>query len=339
MQKYLEAARRPRWSRRRKVLAGAAICAVLALAVCALSSSFFSLENRLDQVQSQVYGIERSVGNQIGSLTGQISGLLAEQNSLISGYDIRVTDYDLEQQMWYLAATVTPKEYTADTVVTFTARTDTGATASAQARNEGGVFTAENWAVPMASMPARTDEGVPLDNGGVQISVSLTGGGTIRTQTLEEYLYLDLTDYRLEVDGRWETKWASGQLTLGNLDLKIENNTELPVELADAELALFRHGEEEPLWSAPLEDAVELWRRQGYVQMYIPVETDVSPVRISTGDALLAAVHVTDDHGQDFWSFVGCWRSWNGALHQDSLYDLNDQYPNWQPGDLLPIWN
>ena len=339
VQKYLEAARRPRWSRRRKVLAGAAICAVLALAVCALSSSFFSLENRLDQVQSQVYGIERSVGNQIGSLTGQISGLLAEQNSLISGYDIRVTDYDLEQQMWYLAATVTPKEYTADTVVTFTARTDTGATASAQARNEGGVFTAENWAVPMASMPARTDEGVPLDNGGVQISVSLTGGGTIRTQTLEEYLYLDLTDYRLEVDGRWETKWASGQLTLGNLDLKIENNTELPVELADAELALFRHGEEEPLWSAPLEDAVELWRRQGYVQMYIPVETDVSPVRMSTGDALLAAVHVTDDHGQDFWSFVGCWRSWNGALHQDSLYDLNDQYPNWQPGDLLPIWN
>lgn len=339
VQKYLEAARRPRWSRRRKVLAGAAICAVLALAVCALSSSFFSLENRLDQVQSQVYGIERSVGNQIGSLTGQISGLLAEQNSLISGYDIRVTDYDLEQQMWYLAATVTPKEYTADTVVTFTARTDTGATASAQARNEGGVFTAENWAVPMASMPARTDEGVPLDNGGVQISVSLTGGGTIRTQTLEEYLYLDLTDYRLEVDGRWETKWASGQLTLGNLDLKIENNTELPVELADAELALFCHGEEEPLWSAPLEDAVELWRRQGYVQMYVPVEADVSPVRMSTGDALLAAVHVTDDHGQDFWSFVGCWRSWNGALHQDSLYDLNDQYPNWQPGDLLPIWN
>lgn len=339
VQKYLEAARRPRWSRRRKVLAGAAICAVLALAVCALSSSFFSLENRLDQVQSQVYGIERSVGNQIGSLTGQISGLLAEQNSLISGYDIRVTDYDLEQQMWYLAATVTPKEYTADTVVTFTARTDTGATASAQARNEGGVFTAENWAVPMASTPAWTDEGVPLDGGAVQISAAFEDSGTIRTQTLEEHLYLDLKDYRLEVDGRWETEWASGRLTLGNLDLQIENNTELPVELADAELSLFRHGEEEPLWSAPLEDAVALWRRQGYVQMYIPVETDVSPVRMSTGDALLAAVHVTDDHGQDFWSFVGCWRSWNGALHQDSLYDLNDQYPNWQPGDLLPIWN
>lgn len=337
VQKYLEAARRPRWSRRRKVLAGAAICAVLALAVCALSSSFFSLENRLDQVQSQVYGIERSVGNQIGSLTGQISGLLAEQNSLISGYDIRVTDYDLEQQMWYLAATVTPKEYTADTVVTFTARTDTGATASAQARNEGGVFTAENWAVPMASMPARTDEGVPLDNGGVQISVSLTGGGTIRTQTLEEYLYLDLTDYRLEVDGRWETKWASGQLTLGNLDLKIENNTELPVELADAELALFYNGEAEPVWSAPLDAAVNLWEEQGYVQMFSPAGPE-DPVPVENGQSLVAAIHITDDHGQDFWYLLGGWRNSGGMLYGDHPGSLNGQYADWRPGDPLQIW-
>ena len=171
------------------------------------------------------------------------------------------------------------------------------------------------------------------------ISVSFAGGDTVRTETLDS-LYWNLTDYRLEVDGRWETDWAAGRLTLGNLDLQVENDTELPVELADAELALFRHGEEEPLWSAPLEDAVELWRRQGYVQMYVPVETDVSPIRLNTGDALLAAVHVTDDHGQDYWSFVGCWRNRNGALYQDSLYDLNDRYAgSWQPGDLLPIWN
>ena len=31
--------------------------------------------------------------------------------------------------MWYLTASVTPKEYTADTVVTFTAQTNTGETA------------------------------------------------------------------------------------------------------------------------------------------------------------------------------------------------------------------
>ena len=338
VQKYLEAVQRPRWSRRKKLAAGAAACAAGLLLVLILNGIFSSLGRRLDQVQDQANYIQSSVSSQIGSLTGQLSDLLKAQNSIISGYDIRVADYSLEDRAWYLTASVTPREYTEGTVVTFTARADSGETSSSPpAQNEGGIFTVENWAVPMDESPDVPGD-FPVYPTDTTISVSFAGGDTVRTETLDS-LYWNLTDYRLEVDGRWETEWAAGHLTLGNLDLQIENTTELPVALADAELALFCHGEEEPLWSAPLEDAVELWRRQGYVQMYVPVEADVSPVRMNTGDALLAAVHVTDDHGQDYWSFVGCWRSWNGALHQDSLYDLNDQYPNWQPGDLLPIWN
>ena len=337
--KYLEAARRPRWSRRRKIAAAAAACAAVLLIVLVLDNIFSSLGRRLDQVQDQVNYVQSSVSSQIGSLTGQLSGLLKAQNSLISDYDIRVTDYSLEDRAWYLTASVTPREYTEGMVVTFTARADSGETSSSPpARNEGGIFTVENWAVPMGDSPDVPGD-FPVYPTDTTISVSFAGGDTVRTETLDS-LYWNLTDYRLEVDGRWETDWAAGRLTLGNLDLQVENDTELPVELADAELALFRHGEEEPLWSAPLEDAVELWRRQGYVQMYVPVETDVSPIRLNTGDALLAAVHVTDDHGQDYWSFVGCWRNRNGALYQDSLYDLNDRYAgSWQPGDLLPIWN
>ena len=337
-QKYLEAVQRPRWSRRKKLAAVAGACAAGLLIVLILNGIFSSLGRRLDQVQDQANYIQSSVSSQIGSLTGQLSDLLKAQNSIISGYDIRVADYSLEDRAWYLTASVTPREYTEGTVVTFTARADSGETSSSPpAQNEGGIFTVENWAVPMGDSPDVPGD-FPVYPTDTTISVSFAGGDTVRTETLDS-LYWNLTDYRLEVDGRWETEWAAGHLTLGNLDLQIENTTELPVALADAELALFCHGEEEPLWSAPLEDAVELWRRQGYVQMYVPVEADVSPVRMNTGDALLAAVHVTDDHGQDYWSFVGCWRSWNGALHQDSLYDLNDQYPNWQPGDLLPIWN
>lgn len=337
-QKYLEAVQRPRWSRRKKLAAVAGACAAGLLIVLILNGIFSSLGRRLDQVQDQANYIQSSVSSQIGSLTGQLSDLLKAQNSIISGYDIRVADYSLEDRAWYLTASVTPREYTEGTVVTFTARADSGETSSSPpAQNEGGIFTVENWAVPMDESPDVPGD-FPVYPTDTTISVSFAGGDTVRTETLDS-LYWNLTDYRLEVDGRWETEWAAGHLTLGNLDLQIENTTELPVALADAELALFCHGEEEPLWSAPLEDAVELWRRQGYVQMYVPVEADVSPVRMNTGDALLAAVHVTDDHGQDYWSFVGCWRSWNGALHQDSLYDLNDQYPNWQPGDLLPIWN
>ena len=338
VQKYLEAARRPRWSRRKKLAAGAGACAAGLLIVLVLNGIFSSLGRRLDQVQDQVNYVQSSVSSQIGSLTGQLSGLLEEQNSLISDYTIQIQDYDLEKAVWYLAASVTPKAYTAGTVTTFTARANTGATASAEAQNNGGVFTAGNWAVPMGEAVGGTEAGA----GGAEVLISVAfsdESGTIRTQTLET-LYDDLAAYRLDVDGFWNKDWENGAISFGSLDLKIDNATGIPVELADAELALFRHGEEEPLWSAPLEDAVELWRRQGYVQMYVPVETDVSPIRLNTGDALLAAVHVTDDHGQDYWSFVGCWRNQNGALRHDSLYDLNDRYASsWQPGDLLPIWN
>ncbi len=339
VQKYLEEVQRPRWSRRKKLAAVAGACAAGLLIVLILNGIFSSLGRRLDQVQDQANYIQSSVSSQIGSLTGQLSDLLKAQNCIISGYDIRVADYSLEDRAWYLTASVTPREYTEGTVVTFTARADSGETSSSPpAQNEGGIFTVENWAVPMDESPDVPGD-FPVYPTDTTISVSFAGGDTVRTETLDS-LYWNLTDYRLEVDGRWETEWAAGHLTLGNLDLQIENTTELPVALADAELALFCHGEEEPLWSAPLEDAVELWRRQGYVQMYVPMEADVSPVRMNTGDALLAAVHVTDDHGQDYWSFVGCWRNRNGALYQDSLYDLNDRYAgNWQPGDLLPIWN
>ena len=197
--KYLEAARHPRWSRRRKIAAGAGACAAVLLVVLILEDIFSSLGRRLDQVQDQVNYVQSSVSSQIGSLTGQLSGLLEEQNSLISDYTIQIQDYDLEKAVWYLTASVTPKAYTAGTVVTFTARTDTGETSSAEAQNNGGVFTAGNWAVPMGEAVGGTEAGA----GGAEVLISVAfsdESGTIRTQTLET-LYESPADYRLDVEG------------------------------------------------------------------------------------------------------------------------------------------
>ena len=210
VQKYLEAARRPRWSRRKKLAAGAGACAAGLLIVLVLNGIFSSLGRRLDQVQDQVNYVQSSVSSQIGSLTGQLSGLLKAQNSIISGYDIRVADYSLEDRAWYLTASVTPREYTEGTVVTFTARADSGETSSSPpAQNEGGIFTVENWAVPMDESPDVPGD-FPVYPTDTTISVSFAGGDTVRTETLDS-LYWNLTDYRLEVDGRWETDWAAGQ--------------------------------------------------------------------------------------------------------------------------------
>ena len=338
VQKYLEAAQaagQPRWSQRRKVLAGAAICAVLALAVYALGSSFFSLENRLDQVQSQVYSIERSVGNQIGSLTGQLSGLLEEQTSLISDYQLQVTDYDLEEAVWYLTASVTPREYTAGTVATFTARTNTGETASAEARNSGGVFMVENWAVPMGEAVGGTEAGA----GGAEVLISVAfsdENGTVRTQILET-LYDDPSAYRLDVDGFWNEDWENGAISFGSLDLQITNDAGVPVELTDAELALFYNGEAEPVWSAPLDAAVDLWKEQGYVQIFVPAGPR-EPVPVAPGQALVGAVRISDDHGQVFWHLLGGWNN-QGTHYIDHPDRLNGQDPDWQPGEPLLLWS
>ena len=326
VQKYLEAAGKPRWSQRKKLAVWCAACAAVLAAVLGVRSGFSALERQLNQVQSRVEGIETGYSYQINNLSGKLSGLLESQSSLISGCQLRVTDFDLQKQLWYLTVSATPKEYTTDTVATFTARTDTGETSSAEARNEDGTFSAENWAVPMGTSPG----------GEVQVSVAFSDGGTVRTEALET-LYESPADYRLDVDGYWNTDWDSGQLTFQQLDLKIGNNTGIPLELADAELALFPNGEAEPVWSAPLTAAVNLWEQQGYVQMFSPAGPE-TPVRIEPGEALVGAVRIADDHGQGFWYLLGSWLN-KGGMYREHPDNLNGQYDSWQPGDPLLLWD
>ena len=326
VQKYLEAAGKPRWSQRKRLAVWCAACAAVLAAVLGVRSGFSALERQLNQVQSRVEGIETGYSYQINNLSGKLSGLLESQSSLISGCQLRVTDFDLQEQLWYLTVSATPKEYTTDTVATFTARTDTGETSSTEARNEDGTFSAENWAVPMGTSPG----------GEVQVSVAFSDGGTVRTEALET-LYESPADYRLDVDGYWNTDWDSGQLTFQQLDLKIGNNTGIPLELTDAELALFFNGEAEPVWSAPLTAAVNLWEQQGYVQMFSPAGPE-TPVRIEPGEALVGAVRIADDHGQGFWYLLGSWLN-KGGMYREHPDNLNGQYDSWQPGDPLLLWD
>ena len=222
VQKYLEAVRRPRWSRRRKFLAGAAVCAVLVLAAAGLCRHYSNLRGQIDEIQYQVGDIINILGEQHVSL----SGLMREQRSIISDYSVQIQDYDLEKAVWYLTASVTPKEYTADTVATFTAQTNTGKTESAQARNDGGVFTVENWAVPMGEpvppgvMDADDDESGSL----VQVSVTLTDGDTSQIESLET-LYEDPSAYQLWINGNWGEEWENSCLLFQELDLQISNET------------------------------------------------------------------------------------------------------------------
>ena len=81
------------------------------------------------------------------------------------------------------------------------------------------------------------------------------------------------------------------------------------MELTDAELALFYNGEAEPVWSAPLDAAVDLWKEQGYVQTFVPGGAGGAQSPWPPARPWWRAVRITDDHGQDFWYLLGGWRN------------------------------
>lgn len=336
VRKYQEAAGRPRWSQRKRLAVWCAAGAAVLAAVLGVRSGFSALERQLNQVQSRVEGIETGYSYQINNLSGKLSGLLESQNSLVSDYGIQVTDYSLSGQLWYLTVSATPKEYTTDTVATFTARTNTGETSSAEARNDGGVFSVENWAVPMGEAVAGSEAGAGGPS--VQVSVSFTAAGTVRTEALET-LSADPADYRLEVEGGWERSWKNGSVYFGGLTLHINPNPDVPLTLEGVELAVFPNGEAEPLWSAPLPEAAELWRKQGYVQMYLTAEDYMPAIPLGDGEEILAAAKITDDHGQSFWYLLEASRNEYGTLRSVPASMLKSLCPNWQPGGYVsPRW-
>ena len=106
----------------------------------------------------------------------------------------------------------------------------------------------------------------------------------------------------------------------------------MPLELEQVELAVFPNGSAEPLWSAPLPEAVELWQQQGYVQAYLTAKDYMPALPLAKGEELLAAAKITDDHGQSFWYLLGAARNDDGDLRATDALTLKSACPNWQPG-------
>lgn len=319
-EKYL-AAQRAR-SGRRWPLAALAAGAVLVLGLLAASSALW---NQLQQIQRELQEVETTTGQQIQSITGQIASILAEQNNLIDSYTASVQDYDLTAGTVTLSVSAHPAVSSGDAQAVFTACTAAGERYTVEgARLEDGTFQAEGWAVPMG--------------GDLELSVTVTAGGGSRSETLET-LSADPADYRLEVEGGWESSWKNGRVSFAGLTLHINPNPDVPLTLESVELAVFPNGEGEPVWSAPLPEAAELWRKQGYVQMYLTAEDYTPSFPLGKGEELLAATKITDDHGQSFWYLLEATRNEDGTLRSVPAPMLKDACPNWQPGGYVsPRW-
>ena len=334
VRKYLEAVRRPRWSRRKKIAVSAGICGATLAAALALGSGFSALGSRLDQVQSQVYGIESSVGSQIGALAGQIRDILDEDSNLFAVSQAQVTDYDLTAETVTLQVSAQAKSWQDNTTALFTALLSDGRQFSAEASGKNGTFTAQNWTLPM-------DQEILL-------SASLTTDGVTAADQLETLYDCLPGNFRLDVWGGfsqtdWSNQWTdfqgdswpqtSKRLTLGGLSLSINSyggDSHSGPAPTEVELCFFRDQETVPESSIPVPEALELWAEAGFVEMYDWTDYTFT-CELLPEETLTAAVRITDDHGQTTWTILCAYRldrSGNVQTPQDLPAD-------WHPGDLL----
>ena len=178
-EKYLSA-QRPRWSRRRKIALGAALCVLVLSAAMAANKQIFlnrqmdDLRSQMDDLRGQMAGIQSQVEAQLSDLTGQvtsqISNLLDEKNNILSDHTVTVLDFDMEAETVTLTVSAVPKEWTAETTAVFTALLSDGRQFQTEAHRQAGGFTAENWKLPM-------DQAITL-------SAALTDGGRHPLQPL-----------------------------------------------------------------------------------------------------------------------------------------------------------
>ena len=334
VRKYLEAVRRPRWSRRKKIAVSAGICGAALAAALALGSGFSALGSRLDQVQGQVYGIESSVGSQIGALAGQIRDILNEDSNLFAVSQAQVTDYDLTAETVTLQVSAQAKSWQDNTTALFTALLSDGRQFSAEASGKNGTFTAQNWTLPM-------DQEILL-------SASLTTDGVTAADQLETLYDCLPGNFRLDVWGGfsqtdWSNQWTdfqgdswpqtSKRLTLGGLSLSINSyggDSHSGPAPTEVELCFFRDQETVPESSIPVPEALELWAEAGFVEMYDWTDYTFT-CELLPEETLTAAVRITDDHGQTTWTILCAYRldrSGNVQTPQDLPAD-------WHPGDLL----
>ena len=334
VRKYLEAVRRPRWSRRKKIAVSAGICGAALAAALALGSGFSALGSRLDQVQGQVYGIESSVGSQIGALAGQIRDILDEDSNLFAVSQAQVTDYDLTAETVTLQVSAQAKSWQDNTTALFTALLSDGRQFSAEASGKNGTFTAQNWTLPM-------DQEILL-------SASLTTDGVTAADQLETLYDCLPGNFRLDVWGGfsqtdWSNQWTdfqgdswpqtSKKLTLGGLSLSINSyggDSHSGPAPTEVELCFFRDQETVPESSIPVPEALELWAEAGFVEMYDWTDYTFT-CELLPEETLTAAVRITDDHGQTTWTILCAYRldrSGNVQTPQDLPAD-------WHPGDLL----
>lgn len=296
-----------------------ALCGVMLALLAGLHSKVKEIDAQYGELRNSVYNVESSVNQQINSLTGQMSNILDENTNILHSSQIAVTDFDPAAQTVTLRVSAVPKEWTDSTTATFTATLSDARQLTVEAAGENGTFVAEDFVVPMDPT--------------IQLSMTLTDGGSARTGSIETLHDCLPGCFQLTANVFWGASWsATGKrVVLEGLSLSIYSPGS-PVELAPVavDLCLYRNRETEPEQVIPVEEAVPLFQETGYVEMnhFTGYQTTID---FSGGDTVMVTVRMTDNHGQTTWTPISAFRSTGGKIEALDIYPDD----SWKPGDMV----
>ncbi len=102
----------------KKIIGGAAVALAALIAVGAhYNSRINTLSTQVNDLRSQLYGVQSSLSNQINGISSTVSDILERETSLVLQFDYDVTNVDLKKEECTLAFSLLPKAIDEETHV------------------------------------------------------------------------------------------------------------------------------------------------------------------------------------------------------------------------------
>ena len=325
-EKYLSI--QSRRSRRWKIAAGAAGI-VLVLGVLLGGVLLWS---QLQSTQRELEATQYAVEQKIQSASGKFSDILDEKDTIFHDFAIQVTDYDLSEETLKLQISAQAKTWDEGTTGAFTAVLSDGRQFRAEALQQAGTFSVQDWELPM--------------DGEISLSAALTTAGTSVSRPLAALSNsCRPQDLRLDVSGSWGDVSHSGldplYVDLKELRFTIQGSPnswiDWPATFAaptptGLDLCFYRNGSAVPELVLPLSDTLSQWQETHQVERRNHA-ADRAAFDLSPGDTLVSALRVRDDHGDTLWYVLGAFRNQNGIFYDCAV--SAEARSTWQPGQSI----
>ena len=208
----------------KKSIGGAAVALAALIAVGAhYNSRINTLSTQVNDLRSQLYGVQSSLSNQINGISSTVSDILERETSLILQFDYDVTNVDLKKEECTLAFSLLPKAIDEETLVSLLV-TDRDAPSPENChrlpltQDDHGYLTGE---VTLA-LSNDLDVSVSFEKDGAKQSGDLGSINSLKDNALPQVSYLFIPySYSHSTGKPWEYhfKPSSGERLSGSISL------------------------------------------------------------------------------------------------------------------------